>query len=120
MSATFTRETPGFAIYFNVYESLKKKIYTERNLEIPFYSSFMFGGMAGLTSWIFIYPQDCVKTLMQAENSRISNKSFSETVREIYKKGGFSSFYRGFHFALMRAIPLHAGTFMTMEILKKY
>lgn len=118
LSATFTREVPGFAIYFNVYENLKKYTYTNKNLEIPIHSSFLFGGLAGCFSWIFIYPQDCIKTRMQANTE--CNKTFTQIVREIYKEGGLKIFYRGFHFALMRALPLHAGTFATMEILKRY
>jgi hypothetical protein len=31
LSATFTRETPGFAIYFLNYEYWKKKLFTDKN-----------------------------------------------------------------------------------------
>ncbi|ARF09727.1 mitochondrial carrier protein [Indivirus ILV1] len=117
LSATFTRETPGFAIYFNIYEGFKKYFYTNKNQEIPVFSSFIFGGLSGSAAWIFIYPQDCIKTRMQANIN--CTKSFSQVVKEIYNDGGFKIFYRGFHYALMRAIPLHAGTFMTFEYLKK-
>lgn len=116
LNATFTRETPGFAIYFNVYENLKKYCYTNKNEVIPVHSSFLFGGIAGATAWVFIYPQDCIKTRMQSTTQ--CKKSFIQVIKEIYKEGGLKIFYRGFHFALMRAVPLHAGTFMTMEILK--
>jgi hypothetical protein len=40
--------------------------------------------------------------------------------REILLDGLYKEFYRGFHYALMRAIPLHATAFMTMEMCKKY
>ena len=118
LSATFTREVPGFAIYFNVYEGLKRHMYTNKNIEIPLYSSFLFGAVSGSASWCFIYPQDCIKTRMQANLE--CNKTFSQVVKEIYKEGGLKIFYRGFHFALMRAVPLHSGTFATIEFLKKY
>lgn len=117
LNATFTRETPGFAIYFNVYENLKKYCYTQKNEIIPIHSSFLFGGLAGSTAWLFIYPQDCIKTRMQSSNQ--CKKSFLHIIKEIYNEGGLKMFYKGFHFALMRAVPLHAGTFMTMEILKR-
>lgn len=117
LSATFTRETPGFAIYFSVYEGLKKHNYTNHNRDIPWYMSFCYGGLSGAIAWIFIYPQDCIKTKMQASNE--NKKNFRDTAIELYKEGGLKIFYRGFHLALMRAIPLHAGTFMINEILKK-
>lgn len=117
LNATFTRETPGFAIYFNVYEGLKKQFYTINNETIPLASSFLFGGTSGLSAWLFIYPQDCIKTRMQSNSS--CTKSFTQITKDIYKEGGLKVFYKGFHFALMRAIPLHAGTFMTMELLRR-
>ncbi|QKF93583.1 mitochondrial carrier protein [Fadolivirus algeromassiliense] len=118
LSATFTRETPGFAIYFSVYESMKNKFYTNQNKEITKAGSFLFGGLAGAVAWVFIFPQDCIKTRMQANTE--CKKSFGTVLREIYMEGGLRQFYKGFHFALMRAVPLHAGTFMTMELMRKW
>lgn len=117
ISATFTRETPGFALYFSVYEYLKKKYYSDINKTITPLSSFLFGGLAGTVSWIFIYPQDRIKTKMQ---SSIDNRKFFKIYKDIVLKEGYSGLYKGFTYALMRAVPLHAGTFMTMEIIKNY
>tara|TARA_B110000285_G_scaffold176327_1_gene197959 strand:+ start:170 stop:628 length:459 start_codon:yes stop_codon:yes gene_type:complete len=56
LSATFTRETPGFAIYFSNYEYWKKRMYTDRNKKISPVASFLLGGSSGIMAWIFIYP----------------------------------------------------------------
>jgi solute carrier family 25 (mitochondrial carnitine/acylcarnitine transporter), member 20/29 len=112
ISATFTREIPGFAIYFSTYNYLKNKYYQDN---IPLQMSFVFGGLSGAISWFGIYPQDIIKTRMQAHN--ISNNTFIGTATDIYKNGGIPAFFKGFRFALLRAIPLHAGTFMMMELL---
>ena len=117
ISATFTRETPGFAIYFSVYEYLKKKYYTDKNNIITPYSSFLFGGISGTVSWLFIYPQDRIKTKMQ---SSIKTGTFTSTFKNIINQEGYRGLYKGFSYALMRAIPLHAGTFMTMELFNNY
>ena len=128
LSATFYRETPGFAIYFSVYNYLKdnrKYIHKMLNLEkdmgnkISLAESFIFGSVAGSTAWIFIYPQDRIKTHIQA---MVDKKiGFVEGFKEIITKGGgYKGLYKGFHFALMRAIPLHATAFATMEFCKKY
>ena len=114
LSATFTREMPGFAIYFTFYEKMKQQIYGNKITNL---GAFVLGGLAGALAWCFIYPQDCIKTRMQAHNDK---KRLTSVVREIYLEGGFKRFYKGFHFALMRAIPLHAGTFMTMELFRRY
>ena len=110
LSATFTREVPGFAIYFSTYEGLKNHFY--KNKEISILSSFIFGGMSGTVAWIFIYPQDRIKTILQSNNQL--------TVRSIIKSTINGGLYKGFSFAVGRAILLHSGTFATMEILNKY
>lgn len=118
LSATFYRETPGFAIYFATYNYLKNNYLQKNNIStINPFQSFTFGAIAGSSAWVFIYPQDRIKTHIQAINDR--KVSFYKGFLEIYKEGGCKDFYRGFHYALMRAIPLHATAFMTVEICKK-
>lgn len=118
ISATFTRETPGFAIYFTVYNFLKDNYIKQYN-ELPLHKSFIYGGVAGAVSWFGIYPQDVVKTRMQTYTGN-DKLTFVKTARTLYQMDGIRGFFRGFHFALMRAIPLHAGTFMMMEVMQKY
>lgn len=127
LSATFYRETPGFAIYFATYNYLKEKRnslfleYCFHKDDVPDITSleaFTFGGLSGCSAWLFIYPQDRIKTHVQA--CRDKKMGFHDGLKEVLKDGGYRGLYRGFHFALMRAIPLHATAFMTMELCKKY
>lgn len=130
LSATFYRETPGFAIYFSTYNYLKNNKLKqeikqnqenqsiEKREEIHYLDSFLIGAFSGCASWLFIYPQDRIKTHLQACKER--KISFNEGFKEILNDGGYRGFYRGFHYALMRAIPLHATAFMTFELCKKY
>ena len=135
LSMTFTREVPGFAIYFSVYEGLKYHLHTKRNTEIgqlrgqspladayrqsPYghLNSFIYGGASGAAAWIFIYPQDRIKTIIQSCNADIQSNQ-TNTVsyywNHIRKTGGF---YKGFRWALYRAVLLHSGTFAMMEFL---
>jgi len=117
LSATFTREVPGFAIYFSTYEYLKNKFYTSQNKEIDILSSFVFGGVAGSTAWVFIYPQDRIKTIIQSNNNGKAN--ITELIKTTYQNGGVRQFYSGFSLAIARAVLLHSGTFCMMEILNK-
>lgn len=118
LSATFYRETPGFAIYFSTYNYLKYKYEQDNKKKLGLVNSFIYGGIAGTTSWIFIYPQDRIKTKIQA--LRDTHMSFTEGFNEIVKKEGITGLYKGFSYALLRAIPLHATAFMTMEMCKKW
>ena len=115
ISATFTREVPGFAIYFTTYEKLKDYFYKSNGKEITLCSSFIFGGVSGSVAWLFIYPQDKIKTMIQSNASA----SINYLIKSIYKSGGLKHFYSGFSYAIMRAILLHSGTFGMMEFLSK-
>lgn len=118
---TFFREMPGFAIYFTTYEYLKKKTFTDHDKKIDYTRSFIYGGIAGVTSWIFIYPQDKIKTILQSQLHSGIEKTSSNTIKSIintiYKNGGIKHFYSGFGWAAGRAVLLHSGTFCMMEYL---
>ena len=116
ISATFTREVPGFAIYFTTYEKLKNNFYKSNGKEITLLSSFIFGGVSGSVAWLFIYPQDKIKTMIQSNSSSINIKTL---IKSIYNNGGIKHFYSGFSYAILRAILLHSGTFSMMEYLSK-
>lgn len=119
LSATLTRETPGFAIYFSVYNKLKNQYYQDKiDTYIHPMRSFFYGALSGTASWIFIYPQDRIKTHMQAAYEK--KIGFIEAFKHIQKTQGITSFYRGFHLALLRAIPLHATAFTTVELCKRH
>ena len=115
-SATLTREIPGFAIYFSIYESLKMKTEKMYNRRINYMESFIYGGMSGCGAWIFIYPQDRIKTILQSN----SQGSISSIIGSIYKAGGLRHFYSGFSWAVVRALLLHSGTFCMMEIIQSF
>lgn len=117
LSSTLYRETPGFAIYFSVYNQLKK------NKNISVLESFSYGAIAGTVSWIFIYPQDLIKTYTQSNTNRTIGflQGFNEIISsEKNKFNILKKMYKGFPYALMRAIPLHATAFTSMELCKKY
>ena len=118
-SATFTREVPGFAIYFSTYHYLKEKKINKINEKTDKLSpefSFLFGGIAGSMAWLFIYPQDRIKTIIQSANDN-KNINIRTIIKNTYKNGGLKSFYSGFGYAISRAVLLHAGTFMMFEVL---
>ena len=117
ITTTMTREVPGFAIYFSTYEMLKNKFFTSQNKEIDIMRSFLFGGLSGTMAWIFIYPQDRIKTIIQSNMG--GNINILDIIKNTYKTGGFLQFYKGFSFAVGRAVLLHSGTFCMMEILNK-
>jgi len=106
--ATLAREIPGFVVYFSVFDSLYSP-----NLSYP--QVACLGGFTGIASWSAIYPQDVVKTHMQTtQTGNIIN-----TIKLIYSRQGLAGFYKGYTLALLRAVPLHAGTLTTFVFLNR-
>ena len=120
LSATWTREVPGFAIYFSVYEWLKRVNHTQHGREFGLHYSFLYGGLSGCAAWIFIYPQDRIKTILQSSHAAGNSNGVKNIMLEIYNKGGLKHFYSGFSWAVARAMLLHSGTFCMMEFLGKH
>lgn len=108
-TATLFREVPGYGIYFATYEYLKTKVIDQKP-----YHTMIFGGLSGLNAWLFIYPSDPIKTLMQNENIGLK-----ESTKKIYSMYGIKGFYKGFSMGLFRSIPLHAGVFLGYETFMK-
>ena len=90
-------------------------LYTESEFFV--YKSFLFGATAGTTAWIFIYPQDTIKTIIQSSADK--KLDFISTGRKLVLNG-YMNLYKGFSFCLLRVIPLHGTVFTAMELLKKY
>jgi hypothetical protein len=109
---TICREVPGFGIYFTTYNHLNTYNYNKSLIK-----TFLFGGLSGLSAWIFIYPSDLIKTRIQNKDNILSIKKI---IMEIYTNNGIKGFYNGFHYAAIRAIFLHGGVFLGYEICNSY
>ena len=91
-------------------------------------ASFVGGGIAGVMSWLFTLPIDCLKTIVQApaersEKDKVPHK-FTEPRRPVmeiakagYKSNGISFFFRGVKPTLIRAFFVNAGVFVGYELL---
>jgi solute carrier family 25 carnitine/acylcarnitine transporter 20/29 len=118
---TICRESPGYAVYFGTYDTLTKCY----NREMSMAKNFLFGGITGLVSWLVIYPTDLVKTKIQDKNN---TKTLTEIIKNIWNDPvsnkhvnlRIMNFYNGLSWALIRAVPLHAGVFTGYELSKKY
>ena len=58
-SATLMRESLAGSLYFGTYNYIRKD-----------YNSFTSGSIAGVTSWLFTYPFDVIKTRLQSGSSK--------------------------------------------------
>ena len=78
------------------------------------------GGVAGVASWIGNIPMDVMKSRLQADDlSRRQYANYMDCMRKSYKEGGFRIFWRGLPATCIRAFPVNAVTFATVDIFQR-
>lgn len=113
MWATQARDSLGLGIYFASYEYFARRMSKDGSMEaLTSLQLLCAGGLAGMSSWLFNYPTDVIKTRFQANDH---DKNYMETIRKTYAERGIKSFFVGFGTTLARAFPTNAATFFTVE-----
>lgn len=117
---TLARDGPGSAAYFATYEIIKRRL-TPKNPDgtpgqLSLTAVMAAGGAAGVAMWIPVFPIDTIKSRLQSAEGR---PTIGGTVREIYARNGFKSFFPGFGPAMARAVPANAATFLGVELAQK-
>ncbi|OUM60731.1 hypothetical protein PIROE2DRAFT_13459 [Piromyces sp. E2] len=110
------RDALGTGSYFCAYE-ITKRLLTMGDKESTHVTHFFAGGIAGIASWICIFPVDLVKSKLQidAKSKHKMYKSQLECIKQIYRTGGIKAFYQGISSCLIRAFPVHALNFVVYE-----
>ena len=98
---TLIRESVGFSIYFTVYDNISYIINPNKDM----YKTICIGSLSIVSAWCIITPIDKIKTNIQS-NTKIDIKNII-------------SAYKGFKYALMRAVPFHVICFIVFEELQK-
>lgn len=119
MNMTIWREIPAFATYFCAYEYLCRKAAETRAVGLPVYLTA--GGLAGVASWVVCYPQDVIKSRLQADGvgGVYRYKNALDCLLKSYRLEGGKMFTEGFNCALLRAFPVNAATLATFSVLMK-
>ena len=122
-SATLFREIPAYAVYFGVYESLmarSEKKYGQRK-NIPLANVMSFGAMSGFFLWLCTFPNDVVKSCMQADSlDKRKYPTIISSIATINRESGIKGFFKGLSPCLMRSAPINAATFLTFEVTHKF
>lgn len=102
----------GYGPYFLSYEVFNRFLLsTKRNhsTSLTNLDLALSGGLAGILAWMSTFGADVIKTRVQATN-RGSGEGFAflSAGREIYREGGWKSFFAGAGPTLLRALPVNA------------
>jgi solute carrier family 25 carnitine/acylcarnitine transporter 20/29 len=122
MGLTIAREVPAFGAYFLGYEYFYKHG-TNLFPDWQFTVTMFAGGMAGVCCWCASYPQDVIKTRMQADGvvGKPKYKNFIHCYNVTRLEGSlfnpYSAFWRGFGATAIRAFPVNAITFTVVDVM---
>lgn len=115
---TVLREFHGYGIWFAAYEScvsMATRLYTKSGSreELPAYMFAVCGGLAGEALWLGSHPLDVLKSKMQSDGFASDRKyaNLRATVSQTWQSGGTRAMFSGLGPALLRALPVSAGTF---------
>ena len=121
LSATIARNVPANAVYlgnFEVFKASYCKAYGIQSHEIPSSVVLCCAGTGGITYWLACFPIDQIKSAMQTDAIRSSDrkyKTFASTAFLLYREGGVPRFFRGFAPCLLRAFPANAVMLTTVS-----
>ncbi|KAK3677240.1 carrier protein ymc1 [Recurvomyces mirabilis] len=119
-SVTLIREAQAYGFWFLTFEYLMQSDAKRNKVvrkEIPTWKIALYGGLAGEMLWITSYPFDVIKSKMQTDGwgEKQRYKSMRDAFAQTWKQEGLMGFWRGVGPTLLRALPVSAGTFATVE-----
>lgn len=120
-AVTYLREAQAYGVWFTSFEYLMnadaKRNAIDRK-DISTLKVAMYGGLAGEMLWLSSYPFDVVKSKMQSDGfgEAMKYKSMRDCFAKTWRAEGMGGFWRGIGPTLLRAMPVSAGTFATVEV----
>jgi len=77
------------------------------------------GALAGMTSSIFCYPLDLVRSILTVQTSHQKYRGMVHAMTDIYKTQGVIGLYKGLYPTLLGIAPYIAVNFTAFDLLKK-
>ncbi|RBA08990.1 hypothetical protein FPRO05_07270 [Fusarium proliferatum] len=123
-AVTILREFHGYGVWFAAYEGLVQHVVRmegKKRSEIESWKFAVCGGLAGELLWLLSHPLDVIKSKMLHDGfgNDQKYKTMREAIRQTWRIGGVSGLFEGIGPALLRAMPVSAGTFATVEVVRK-
>lgn len=116
MTSMIVGAGPAHAVYFAVYEAVKKNLGGNDKHHHPVVTSIA-GACATISSDALMNPFDVTKQRMQLQGARY--KSVASCMSHIYKNEGFSAFYVSYPTTLIMNVPFTAVNFTVYETVSK-
>jgi solute carrier family 25 carnitine/acylcarnitine transporter 20/29 len=120
-AVTFLREAQAYGVWFTTFEFLMNADAARNHIKREDISTLKvaaYGGLAGEMLWLSSYPFDVVKSKMQTDGFGAAQKysSMRDCFAQVWRAEGARGFWKGIGPTLLRAMPVSAGTFATVEV----
>ncbi|KAL0342025.1 UNVERIFIED_CONTAM: Mitochondrial arginine transporter BAC2 [Sesamum calycinum] len=119
LGITMLRDSPSHGLYFWTYEYMKEQLQPgcRKNGQETFRTMLLSGGLAGVTSWIFCYPLDVLKTRIQAQSHCLQPRycGIVDCYRQCVTREGYNVLWRGLGTAVARAFVVNGAVFTAYE-----
>lgn len=124
-SVTLIREAQAYGFWFLTFEYLMNQDAKRNNYarkDVATWKVATYGGLAGEMLWISSYPFDVIKSKMQTDGfgEKQRYKSMRDCFAQTWRQEGAMGFWRGVGPTLLRAMPVSAGTFLTVELTMRF
>ncbi|KAH6686819.1 mitochondrial carrier domain-containing protein [Plectosphaerella plurivora] len=120
-AVTVLREAQAYGLWFLSFEYMmnadaaRNKIHRR---DVPSWKVAFYGGLAGEALWLGSYPLDVIKSKMQTDGFGKAQKyaSMRDCFAQTWRAEGARGFWKGIGPTLLRAMPVSAATFATVEL----
>jgi len=136
---TAARDAIGYGFYFQAYELARRVLASpEDDALVAKYKVLLYGGIAGVVTWVSIFPLDVVKTRVQTQEwvvqeperrpllaagsesgdlvrKEVRRKGAIEIARQAYREEGVAVFFRGLGICTVRGFIVSAVQFFVYE-----
>jgi solute carrier family 25 carnitine/acylcarnitine transporter 20/29 len=128
-------EGPGRGIYLWTYEYTKLQIVRLRygddyhhkpgrivtdSKYIDLSTRILSAIIAGVFSWLAIYPLDVIKSKVQLDISKQRYSSSWDCIKKTFRNEGMTGFFRGLTYTLLRAGPVSATILPVYDLTKEF
>lgn len=115
----FYMDTIGRGVYMSIYEASKNNLAQLSNL-MPHDMSIRVASaaIAGVFSWLSIYPFDVIKSHIQYDIQKAKYRSTLDCARAIVTTSGYRGLFRGIGYTIIRAAPVAAVVLPAYEFAK--
>lgn len=122
LGPSMVRESTGLMFLFLTSEAIYKRLSPPGvgKKDLPIWIPMVGGGIGGITYWMFNYPFDYVKTLMQSDTfGNFKYSSMWDCFRKEYAANGWRVFYKGYVICMMRSFPVNSILLVTYRVMQK-